>query len=94
MRTKAEPASSLSVRYLHYNITFNDFLAVLQEMLKGWAFFPRCPCEQHISVMYIGSLGNSYRVECEAIGWSWICSIAELITQAVGSFPHGRHVWV
>lgn len=61
---------------------------------KGLGFFSRCPCEQHISVMYVGSLGNSYRVECEAIGWSWICSIAELITQAAGSFPHGRHVWV
>lgn len=60
---------------------------------EGLGFFPFCPRERHISVMHVSSLGNSYRVECEAIGWSGIRSVAGLITESVGSIPHGRHVW-
>lgn len=59
---------------------------------EGLGFFPFCPCEQHISVMHVGSLGNSYRVECKAVRWNVICSVAGLIAEAVGSVPHGRCV--
>lgn len=60
---------------------------------EGLGFFPFCCCEQHISVMHLGSLGNSYRMECRAIGQSVIRSASGWITEAVGSVPHGRRVW-
>ena len=43
MRPKAEPAPVLSVYCLHYDIIWSHCLAVLQEMLKDWAFYPSVP---------------------------------------------------
>lgn len=72
---------------------FKLLLSGAAENAEWLGFFPFCPCEQHVSVTHVGSLGNGYRVECETIGWSVIRSVAGLIAEAVGSVPHGRRVW-
>lgn len=78
--SKAEPAPTLPVHSLSCNM---KLLRGAAGNAEGLGFFPFCPCEQHI--FFSGSLGNTLRVECGAIGWSGILSAAGLITRAGGS---------